>query len=68
MNELDVFSAVIAIADPRERIEFLDRECAGQPELRQRRAQLSTRRLNRARWYGSHHQGTRCRFGARSSY
>jgi eukaryotic-like serine/threonine-protein kinase len=36
MNELDLFVAVIAIADPAERAAFLDRECAENPALRQR--------------------------------
>jgi hypothetical protein len=36
MNELDLFAAAIAIADPAERAALLDRECAGRPELRQR--------------------------------
>ncbi|HEV3386980.1 MAG TPA: serine/threonine-protein kinase, partial [Gemmata sp.] len=36
MNELDLFVAAIAIADPTERAAFLDRECAENPALRQR--------------------------------
>jgi WD40 repeat protein/serine/threonine protein kinase len=36
MNELDLFAAAIAIADPTERGSLLDRECAGRPEIRQR--------------------------------
>src|SRR5262245_1195638 len=40
MNELDLFGNVIAIAEPSKRAEFLDRECAGRPDLRQRLDQL----------------------------
>ena len=40
MNELDLFAAAIAIADPGERASLLDRECAGRPDVRQRIAQL----------------------------
>jgi hypothetical protein len=40
MNELDLFAAAIAIADPKEREAFLDRECADQQQLRQRLDQL----------------------------
>ena len=40
MNELDLFAAAIAIADPSERVLLLERECAGQPELRLRLDQL----------------------------
>jgi hypothetical protein len=40
MNELDLFAAAIAIVDPAERAAFLDRECAGRPELRRRLDQL----------------------------
>jgi eukaryotic-like serine/threonine-protein kinase len=40
MNELDLFAAALAIADPAERAAFLDRECAGQPALRERLEQL----------------------------
>ena len=40
MNELDLFAAAIAIADPGERAAFLDRQCGDQPDLRQRIAQL----------------------------
>jgi eukaryotic-like serine/threonine-protein kinase len=36
MNELDLFAAAIAIADPSERALLLERECAGRPELRLR--------------------------------
>ncbi|MBA4192004.1 MAG: hypothetical protein C0467_28835 [Planctomycetaceae bacterium] len=36
VNELDLFAAAIAIADPTERASLLDRECAGNPELRAR--------------------------------
>jgi serine/threonine protein kinase len=36
MNELDLFAAVIAIADPGERASLLDRECAGRPDVRKR--------------------------------
>jgi eukaryotic-like serine/threonine-protein kinase len=36
MNELDLFAAAIAIADPTERAALLDRECAGRSDLRQR--------------------------------
>jgi serine/threonine protein kinase/tetratricopeptide (TPR) repeat protein len=36
MNELDLFAAAIAIADPTERAALLDRECAGRADLRQR--------------------------------
>jgi eukaryotic-like serine/threonine-protein kinase len=36
MNELDLFVAAIAIADPAERAAFLDRECGENPTLRQR--------------------------------
>ncbi len=40
MNELDLFAAVIAIAEPRERAAVLERECAGRPDLRNRIDQL----------------------------
>ena len=40
MNELDLFSAAIAIPDPGERTAFLDRQCAVRPDLRQRIEQL----------------------------
>ena len=40
MNELDLFAAVIAIADPGERAALLERECAGRPDLRNRIDQL----------------------------
>ena len=40
MNELDLFAAAIAIADPSERALLLERECAGRPELRLRLDQL----------------------------
>ncbi len=36
MNELDLFVAANAIADPAERAAYLDRVCADRPELRQR--------------------------------
>jgi hypothetical protein len=40
MNELDLFAAAIAIADPGERVSLLDRECIGRPDVRQRIDQL----------------------------
>jgi serine/threonine protein kinase/tetratricopeptide (TPR) repeat protein len=40
MNELDLFAAAIDVADPAERAALLERECAGQPELRERIEQL----------------------------
>jgi WD40 repeat protein/serine/threonine protein kinase len=40
MNELDLFAAAIAIADPKEREALLDREYADQPQLRHRLDQL----------------------------
>jgi serine/threonine protein kinase len=40
MNELDLFAAAIAIADPVQRATLLDRECAGRSDLRQRLDQL----------------------------
>ncbi|HMP03089.1 MAG TPA: serine/threonine-protein kinase [Gemmatales bacterium] len=40
MNELDLFAAAIAITDSGERAALLDRECAGQSELRGRIEQL----------------------------
>ncbi len=40
MNELDLFAAVIAIADPTERAALLERECAGRGDLRLRLDQL----------------------------
>ncbi len=40
MNELDLFAAAIAVADPSERALLLERECAGRPELRLRLDQL----------------------------
>ena len=40
MNELDLFSAAIAIPEPGERTAFLDRQCAGLPDLRLRNEQL----------------------------
>ncbi len=40
MNELDLFAAVIAIAQPSERDALLERECAGRPDLRDRIDQL----------------------------
>src|SRR5262245_36819520 len=36
MNELDLFAAAIAIADPVARAAFLDQECSSQPDLRVR--------------------------------
>ena len=36
MNELDLFIAANALADPAQRAAFLDRECAGNAPLRQR--------------------------------
>jgi hypothetical protein len=36
MNELDLFAAAIGIADPAEREALLNRECAGQGDLRRR--------------------------------
>jgi tetratricopeptide (TPR) repeat protein/tRNA A-37 threonylcarbamoyl transferase component Bud32 len=36
MDELDLFAAAIAIADPVKRNDLLDEKCAGLPELRQR--------------------------------
>jgi hypothetical protein len=36
MNELDLFTAAIALVAPGERAALLDRECTGRPELRQR--------------------------------
>jgi len=40
MNEVDLFTAAIAIDDPNERSALLDRECAGRPELKKRLALL----------------------------
>ena len=40
MNELDLFAAALAITDAAERAALLDRECAGQPALRERLSQL----------------------------
>ena len=40
MNELDLFSAAVAIPDIGERTALLDRQCAGLPDLRQRIEQL----------------------------
>lgn len=40
MNELDLFAAAIAIADPGERVALLERECAGHPDLKKRIDQL----------------------------
>jgi hypothetical protein len=40
MNELDLFAAAIAIPNPSERDAFLERECAGRSDLRQRLDQL----------------------------
>jgi len=40
MNVLDLFAAAIAIANTTQRNEFLDRECAGRADLRQRLDQL----------------------------
>jgi WD40 repeat protein/serine/threonine protein kinase/tetratricopeptide (TPR) repeat protein len=36
MNECDLFMAALPIEDPAERSAYLDRECAGEPALRQR--------------------------------
>jgi serine/threonine protein kinase len=36
MNELELFAATIALADPAERAALLDRECADKPDLRVR--------------------------------
>jgi serine/threonine protein kinase len=36
MNELELFAAAIAIADPAERAAFLERACEGKPELQAR--------------------------------
>jgi eukaryotic-like serine/threonine-protein kinase len=40
LNELDLFAAAIAIADPGERGALLDRECGGDSNLRRRLDQL----------------------------
>jgi hypothetical protein len=40
MNELDLVVAAVAIADSAEQAAFLDRECQGDPALRQRLAAL----------------------------
>jgi eukaryotic-like serine/threonine-protein kinase len=40
MNELDLFAAALAIADPDQREALLQRECAGRPDLRSRIGQL----------------------------
>ena len=40
MNELDLFAAAIAIADPSLRAALLERECAGRPDVRNRLDQL----------------------------
>jgi tetratricopeptide (TPR) repeat protein len=40
MSELDLFAAAVAVTNPAERAALLDRECAGQPNLRQRIDQL----------------------------
>ncbi len=40
MNELDLFAAAIAITDAGERTAFLSLQCASQPDLWQRLAQL----------------------------
>jgi len=40
MNELDLFAAAVAVADPDRREALLDRECAGRPDLRSRIDQL----------------------------
>src|SRR2546421_222769 len=40
MNELDLFAAAIAIADPAERAAWLERACAGQPDRHARLEQL----------------------------
>ena len=40
MNELDLFAAALAVTNPAERAGLLDRECAGQPALRERLKQL----------------------------
>jgi serine/threonine protein kinase len=40
MNELELFAAAIAIADPGQRAALLDQHCADQPQLRQRLEQL----------------------------
>ena len=40
MNELDLFAAAIAVADPADRASLLDRECAGRLDVRRRIDQL----------------------------
>jgi eukaryotic-like serine/threonine-protein kinase len=40
MNELDLFAAAIVITDPAARAAFLNRECAGRQDLRDRLEQL----------------------------
>lgn len=40
MNELEVIAAAVAIADPEERMEFLENQCRLHPELRRRLAPL----------------------------
>jgi tetratricopeptide (TPR) repeat protein/tRNA A-37 threonylcarbamoyl transferase component Bud32 len=40
MDELDLFAAAIAVADPEERAALVERECAGRPALRERLDQL----------------------------
>ncbi len=40
MDELELFVKATAVTNPAERLGLLDRECAGQPELRERMDQL----------------------------
>jgi serine/threonine protein kinase/WD40 repeat protein len=40
VNELDLFTAALAIADPAQRAAYLDSACAGRPEVRRRLDEL----------------------------
>ncbi len=40
MNELELFAALVALNEPRERAALLNQHCAGQPDLRRRLEQL----------------------------
>ena len=50
MNELELFAAVIAIAEPGERAAVLERECAGRPDPRNRIDQLVRRTSSPMPW------------------
>ena len=53
MSEVELFAKAIVIANPAERVGFLDRECAGRPEVRERMDQLLDAHLRTNPWLDS---------------